>query len=393
MRILIVASELPPGPGGIGSHAAALAGQLVRRGHVVDVVAAQDYADDAEIASWTERQPFDVVRLGRSSLPGAAGSAATALARLAMLRRRLRSFTPDLVVASGERMVWLTALLSLTERLSPPPWLAIGHGIELGAPRSLRGRISRRAFSRANAVVCVSEHTRGAAERTGVTARLEVIPNGADEERFAPLADTVEADAFRRRHGLGSSRLLVTVGHLSRRKGQDLVVAALPALAARHDVIYLAIGLPTLRPQLEAQAAELSVGDRLRCPGVLPDDEVRLALAVADLFVMTSRSTADGDFEGYGIAVVEAALCGTPSVVAGASGLVEAVDGGATGAIVPPDDSHAVAEVVGALLSDEDRRHTLGEEARRRALGEKTWTRRVDRYEALFRELVEGRAR
>ncbi len=76
-------------------------------------------------------------------------------------------------------------------------------------------------------------------------------------------------------------------------------------------------------------------------------------MSVADVFVMTSRHANDGDFEGYGIAVIEAALCGTPAVVSDNAGLVEAISPGTTGLTVPPDDPAATSNAILSLLGDD----------------------------------------
>ena len=75
-------------------------------------------------------------------------------------------------------------------------------------------------------------------------------------------------------------------------------------------------------------------------------------LNACDLFVMTSRNTADGDFEGYGIAVIEAALCGKPAVVSAGSGLGEAIVAGETGVLVREDDPPDTARAIAELLAD-----------------------------------------
>ena len=122
---------------------------------------------------------------------------------------------------------------------------------------------------------------------------------------------------------------------------------ALPAIRETvPDVHYAIVGLPTLGDEIRRLAGELGVADRVHLLGRL--DEARLVrlLNAADVFVMTSRHTQDGDFEGYGIAVIEAALCGIPAVVAGGSGLSEAVADGETGLCVAPEDPAATADAI-----------------------------------------------
>jgi phosphatidyl-myo-inositol dimannoside synthase len=113
---------------------------------------------------------------------------------------------------------------------------------------------------------------------------------------------------------------------------------------------------------------------------------------VCEAFVMTSRHTADGDFEGYGIAVVEAALCGKPAIVSANSGLAEAIVDGVTGYAVEPDNPQAVARALIRLLRNKELRRDMGQAARERALREQTWEHRAQAYDTLLRGMFTSHA-
>jgi phosphatidylinositol alpha-1,6-mannosyltransferase len=218
-------------------------------------------------------------------------------------------------------------------------------------------------------------------------ARTLVIPNGADHTRFV-LLPAEDARAVRRELGLQGARLLITVGNVTERKGQDTVVRALPAiLREAPSTHYLVVGLPTRGEELQNLARELGLADRVHLLGRTEAGLLVRLLNAADVLVMTSRRTSSGEVEGYGIAAVEAALCGLPSVVAGGSGLAEAVQDRVTGLVVPPDDEGATAAAVLLLLGDEAARKEMGERARRRAETEQTWHRSVQRYAEVVRSL------
>jgi phosphatidylinositol alpha-1,6-mannosyltransferase len=384
MTILIVSTEFPPGPGGVGTHAFELARHLARRGGAVTVLASQDYVAPGEADAFNAAQPFPVHRWTRPPVgpPGV-------FWRMAALRERIRSDEPSLIVASGGRAVAMTAF-ALRGRATP--WVAIGHGTEFGRRRGAMATLLRWSFGRATAVVCVSEYTRGLMLQSGVRPReAMVIPNGADPERFRLLGPTAARDA-RRELGLPEGRLLVTVGHVTDRKGQDVVVRALPRiLASAPDAHYVAVGLPTMAAKIRKLARSLGVEGRVWLPGRLDTPLVVGLLNAADVFVLTSRQTGGGDVEGFGIAVVEAALCGLPAVVSGGSGLSEAVRKGETGLVVPPDDPGETADAVVRLLGSEALRKSMGQKARTRALEEQSWASRIGEYDELFHRLAEGR--
>jgi phosphatidylinositol alpha-1,6-mannosyltransferase len=103
---------------------------------------------------------------------------------------------------------------------------------------------------------------------------------------------------------------------------------------------------------------------------------------------MTSVNTPGGDVEGYGIAVVEAALCGKPAVVSEGSGLTEAVQDKVTGLVVPQNDPRAAAEALITLLKDKSIRQRMGAAARRRALAEQTWSVIAQAYDRVLRQYL-----
>ncbi len=179
------------------------------------------------------------------------------------------------------------------------------------------------------------------------------------------------------------------MGNVTERKGHDIVVRALPEILRRQpNTHYLVAGLPTRGRELEELAESLGVKDHVRLLGRVEADRLVRLLNAADVFVMTSRRTADGDVEGYGIAAVEAALCGLPSVVSGGSGLAEAVRDGETGLVVPAEDAPATAGAILSLLENEAERRAMGERARRRASAEQTWERCAARYDEALRSVA-----
>ncbi len=381
MRLLLFTSEFPPGPGGIGSHAFQVARHLARLGWEIVVLSPQDYAYEEEITNFNQAQPFMVMRLRHET-----GGPLKALYRLAIARQWLKRWTPDALLASGERSVWLTALLS---RFQPFPWLAVGHGLEFGNTSYWPRYLTRRAFSLASSIVCVSEYTRSRMLELGVHPQKErVIPNGADDELFRP-AEKEQIALFRQRLGLGNKPLLLTVGNVTERKGQDVVIRALPELSQSiPGVHYLLAGLPTSEKELTDLAQRLGVKDRVHFLGRLDSQALVAAYNACDVYVMTSRHSKSGDFEGYGIAAVEAALCGKPAVVSGGSGLEEAILPDQTGLVVPEDDPKATAAAIARLLKDAPLRLQFGLKARQRALIEQTWANRVVIYDQALHEIV-----
>lgn len=376
-RLLLLSSEFPPGPGGIGTHAYQLARHLSARGWSVGVASPQSYVPAATRDAFNAAQPFAV-----ASLPEREAGPLWWVSRLRAIAAVVRAARPALVVATGRRALWTAVALRAVYRL---PYVAIGHGTEFHSPSPLARALTGRAIAGAAAVVAVSDYTAGLIRAAGQPRQLAVIPNAADGERFRPGLDSA---ALRARWGLEGRRVLLTVGRVGERKAQDTVIRALPEiLAACPDVVYVMAGLPEKRAEFAALAEQLGVAEAVRFAGLVDEAELPLLYNLADLFVLLSRQAAGGDVEGYGIVVQEAALCATPAVVSQGCGLTEAIREGETGVSVPPDDPAATAAAVVALLGDEAGRARLGRRARELA-ARATWAERAADYDRLFRALL-----
>ncbi len=385
MRLLLVSSEFPPGPGGIATHAYRLTSELSALGWASLVVTSQSYVSEEEISRFNSAQPFPVARLWPVPVaPVEAGY------RLQVAAHHIKKHKPDVLLASGSRAVWLAAILARRHRI---PWVAIGHGTEFGIRTSVAQRMTRWAFSHASVVICVSEFTRRQMIAAGIRPRSShVIENGADATQFTLLPKR-EVQDFRRSLGFADSQILLTVGQVSERKGQSTVIRALPyVLKKAPKTHYVVVGLPTKEKEYRALATNLGVSAHVHFMGRVEAEALLQFMNACEAFVMTSRHTAYGDFEGYGIAVVEAALCGKPAVVSTDSGLAEAIIDGVTGYAVEPDNPQAVAGALVRLLRDKDLRRDMGQAARERALREQTWEQRAQAYDSLLRGLLTSHA-
>jgi phosphatidylinositol alpha-1,6-mannosyltransferase len=381
MRLLVLSSEFPPGPGGIGTHAYELSRHLHRRGWDVIVVAPQDYADPTEVARFNALQPFRICSAGVSG-----SRLKRSIRRVVTTLSAVRNTTPDVVLATGSASVSTAACLRRRR-----PVVAVAHGPEVSPAGAASRLLARASFSRADVVVCVSEFTRQRLGRLVQAADVTVITNGGDDETFAPAA-IERTRAVRSRIGIGDAPLLLTVATVKERKGQDLVVRSLPLLAERWDVHYAVAG-PVIEPgRLQALARALGVAERVHMLGTLARHDLVDVYSACDLFVLTSRRMASGDYESFPVAAVEAALCECAAVVTEGSGLIEAVEPGTTALVVREDDPPGVSEAVDTLLRAPERRHAMGAAARRRALHSQTWKHVAAEYDALLRRVATRRA-
>jgi len=381
LKILILSSEFPPGPGGIGTHAYQLAKNFALSSHEVQVLTPQDYASDDEIVSFNGSQPFSVSRFinGKSTI-------CKALTRISELNSSLRDFKPEVVLVSGSRSIWMTAFLMTFSR--DVPWVVVAHGTEFGQLHGLNAWLTKLSANQASALICVSEYTRQAVRALGVnTPPMEVVHNGADDAQYFKLEQDKIIE-LRRALGVEGKFVLLTVGNVSARKGQEVVIRALPAVLQKApQVVYWMAGLPTERESLEKLAKDLVVENSIRFFDRVSNQRLLELYNACDLFVMTSRQLENGDFEGYGIAVIEAALCGKAAVVSDNSGLAEAVLDEQTGALVPQNDPEATAKAVIHLIENPHELKRLAQNAFSKA-SKQTWSEVSATYLDVFKQII-----
>jgi glycosyltransferase involved in cell wall biosynthesis len=212
----------------------------------------------------------------------------------------------------------------------------------------VRRRLCDWAIRRAARVIAVADNLAERALAGGVSpARLEIIANGVDADRFRPI----DRDAARRALGIEQSGpLVLSVGHLSPRKGFQRVIAALPCiLCAYPDAIVAIVGGPGAEgnngSELRRKAADLGVAHRVIFVGPVPPERVALWLGAADVLALASA------FEGCPNVVLEAMACGRP-VVATRVGHVDAMVPSFAGVLFGASESDdALAQALLAALA------------------------------------------
>lgn len=195
------------------------------------------------------------------------------------------------------------------------------------------------AGARAGGLLAVSAAMRADMAALGIDAgKIRVHYTGIDAGRFHPG----DRAAGRTRHGLPpAAPLLLSVGALIPRKGQALVIDALPALPGVH---YALAGSGEMAADYRARAERLGVADRVHLLGPVANADLPELYRAADIVVMPSVS------EGLANAWVEALACGTPLVISDAGGAAELVQSPQAGRIVERN-SMAIADAVRSLLA------------------------------------------
>jgi phosphatidylinositol alpha-1,6-mannosyltransferase len=368
-RTLLVTNDLPPRPGGIQQFVHNLALRLPKV-----VVYSSTWKGSAEFDA---TQPFAVVREQTSVLlptPAVAKRANEIALEYDCDRVLFGAAAPLGLLAGG-----------LKERTGISRAVSLTHGHEAGwaalpGARALLRRIARDL----DVVTYLGDYFRVRLDRAiGELTTLERLAPGVDVDAYSPKVDGVEV---RSRLGLTDRPVIVCVSRLVPRKGQDVLIRALPMIRRRvSDAALLLVSDGPYRSTLEGLARENGVAEHVVFTGTVGWDDLPAYYAAGDVFAMPCRTRHGGlDVEGLGIVYLEASATGLPVVAGDSGGAPDAVREGETGFVVPGRDVEAIAERIAVLLEDSSMRARMGKAGRAWVESEWRWDTQAARLAALL---------
>lgn len=335
-QILIVTSEFPPQPGGIGNHAYNLALQLSKHGYSVMVIADNRSVNGIEEHEFDKSLPFKVKRT-------AVTSPRFFMYFLRLLKLFKLSRGLDVIIASGKFSLWSVALLSLFRKAD---YLAVTHGTELNFKVLILKTLTNWSLGRFDDIIAVSHYTKQLMANLSLRS-ITVIPNGHDSSKWQN--DIIPVT-------LSGHPKIITVGNVTERKGQGNVIALLPNLIhVFPEIHYHCVGIPTEIDRFRALANRIDVQNHVTFHGRLSDADLQAMLMDADVCVMFSGETVTGDVEGFGIALLEANALGVPVIAALGSGVEDAVSHGYSGFLVRLKDYTGFGDALKILLQERPR--------------------------------------
>lgn len=299
------------------------------------------------------------------------------LRRVPGVRRQLRRFGPDVVMATYVSSNGLIAALC-----GASPLLVSAHGSDvLTSPGGawLHGRMMRFACRSADIVHAVSPAIADALVDSGAARKsIRCFPIGIDTEQFRPQPEP-GAD-----HGLPR---LVCTRNQAPVYGNATIILALKELRDQDGIALRAVllGGGPLLAERRAQVAELGLDDLVELPGRVPLDNVRRALQEADIYVSASSS------DGASSSLLEAMACGLFPVVSDIPGNRDWIDDGSTGLLFAVGDAHGLAAALRRAVSDDALRATARERNRARVIADGNLATNMAVMEQLLVELAPRR--
>lgn len=207
--------------------------------------------------------------------------------------------------------------------------------------------------------------------------KIEVIPNGVDIERFKPLSEhRAENTIF----------FLSLLDEFHKYKGLEYLLKALMLVKKEiPDVKLLVGGKGVLLDHYKAQADSMGLGDNIEFCGFIPDERIVEFYSTCNVFVLPSISSLQ---EGFGIVALEAMACKTPVISTEIVGVADDVKASNSGIIVEPKDFPALAEAIIQILKDGAMQKKMGEHGRKLVSKKYTWKGVAEMMEKVYNEVL-----
>lgn len=374
--VLCITNDFGPRAGGIETF---VIGLIERMPHGSVIVYTSQQGDTTEYDQrWRTEYGVEVIRdKSKILLPSLrVGRTLRAL----LVSRGIKSVffgaaAPLGLLAHGLRKAGATRIVALT------------HGHEVWWARVWPFTIAiRRIGNGVDVLTYLGDFTKNAISRslshTAQASMVRIAP-GIDTSHFAPVSD---AQQLKRELELDQKRVIVSVGRLVHRKGQDTLVEALPAVLTEFpDAHLLFVGVGPHLEYIHKRAIQLGVLANISFVGRVHYEELPRFISVGEIFAMPSRSRLGGlEVEGLGIVYLEASACGLPVVGGQSGGAPDALLEGETGYAVDGLNSDDVAAAVLKLLRDPDSAAAMGKRGREWIIQEWEWQHWSSRFNSLF---------
>jgi len=374
-KILCITNDFGPRAGGIETFIIGLI-EGMPKGSVIVYTSAQDESQQYD-QQWLDDYGVEVIRdKARILLP----TPGVAYCVTALIKDR------GIKTAFFGAAAPLGLLAPVLRRAGVERIIALTHGHEVWWSKVWPFTWAMKSIARnVDHLTYLGEFTRQAISRTinssAQSAMVKIAP-GIDTNHFAPT----DSSELKNELGLTDKKVIVSVGRLVHRKGQDVLIETMPYLIKEiPDAHLVLIGEGPYRGYLEARVKNLGIDANVTFIGRIKFADLPRYICLGEVFVMPSRSRLAGlEVEGLGIVYLEASACGLPVIAGNSGGAPDAVVEGVTGLVVDGKDQHALAKSIATLLKDKERAREMGQKGREWVIDQWRW----EIWSERFRELL-----
>lgn len=362
--MLFVTNDFGPRAGGIETF---VIGLIERRpfGTTIVYTSSQDGSELYD-QQWKEKYGVIVIR-DRAKILLPTPRVARNLARIIKAQK--------ITVAAFGAAAPLALLAASMKRAGVVKAVALTHGHEVWWARVFPFNLAiTRIGSTVDSLTHLGEFTGNAISKSlskkAIGQMVKIAP-GIDIDHFSPQDST----QLRKHLGLTHKKVIVSVGRLVHRKGQDRLIESMPKILEKiPDAHLLMVGQGPYLQHLAKLVAMNNLSEHVSFIGRIQYEELPQYICTGDVFAMPSRSRLAGlEVEGLGIVYLEASACGLPVVAGSSGGAPDAVVHGVTGRVVDGNNLDEIAEAIVSLLSDTQGAQRMGSAGRQWIIDNWRW--------------------
>lgn len=281
---------------------------------------------------------------------------------------------PKINHAGGFQFAGFAALLM--KYLFKTPFIVYAHGEEILANKdaALLGKHLRLVYNNADRIIANSEYTKKLLLNIGVLHQKISIVNPGISRRFFNAPKSI--NNIKNQYSLSNRKILLSVGRLTKRKGHDKVLSALPVLTRIFpDLLYVIAGDGPEKEALIYLTKKAKLANHVLFTGEVEDQIINALYWSCDVFIIANRDLPK-DVEGFGMVFLEAGAAQKPVIGGGSGGAVEAIQDQVTGFLINPEHPHEIVECIQDLLNQPDLAANMGNKGRQWAESF-LWTKQI----------------
>lgn len=379
MKILIVSFEFPPQPGGIGTYSFQIAKNLSNLGEDITVLAFSRHIKKKDILQFDNNLKFKIIRYENYYIK--------------ILNIIYRTFITFLTVKKNNYdIIYITyppagILAYFIKKIQKIPYIIVGHGSEFLTRNLLKQKIIRFIYSNSDLIISNSRYTsKLIIHLLGKPVKIETIPLGADESLFDYQKYTFKD--LKKKYALQNRKIILTVGNLLERKGHRYVLEAIVKIKQEiPELLYLIVGRGPYKNELLKMIKKLHLEQFVKMVGYTSTIDLVEYYALCDVFILNSIIDNQGNTEGFGIVLIEAALMGKPVIGTKNCGIEDAIDDNYCGLLVPMGDPDATAQALKKILMNSELAKKMGGFGYERAKKKFTWNKVAIKTQSVVRKM------
>ena len=381
-KVLVLTENFPPLSGGSGRWFWELYSRLPKEQYLI-------LADDIQGASeFDKTHQFNILRMSLTSSEWGLKSISGLKfywrvfrqIRKVIKQHQITHIHCGRVIHEGVT-AWILKLITGT------PYLCYVHGedVETAATSGEHNLMVKQVCKHAEILICNSHNSANIVKRLNYAGddKIHVLHPGVDASLFVPAAAD---NAFKQHMGWQGRKVIITVGRLQARKGQDMMIRATALLKHQFpEILYGVIGRGECLESLQALTEELGLNDHVQFLTDVTDEQMIQCYQQSDVFILPNR-TIGNDIEGFGMVLVEAQSCGIPVIAGDSGGTKETMLINQSGFVIDCTQANSIAMTIAQLLADPEGSNKMGEIGRKHVESELDWQAHVQKASQLFNQ-------